>query len=70
MSIESVMLSNHLILCLSLLLLPSIFPSIRVFSLSCSLLGASLEVQLVKNMPAMQETPVQFLSWEDWLEKG
>ena len=32
MSIESVMLSNHLILCHPLLLLPSIFPSIRVFS--------------------------------------
>ena len=32
MSIESVMRSNHLILCCPLLLLPSIFPSIRVFS--------------------------------------
>ena len=32
MSIESVMPSNHLILCHSLLLPPSIFPSIRVFS--------------------------------------
>ena len=32
MSIESVMPSNHLILCWPLLLLPSIFPSIRVFS--------------------------------------
>ena len=32
MSIELVMLSNHLILCRPLLLLPSIFPSIRVFS--------------------------------------
>ena len=32
MSIESVMPSNYLILCRSLLLLPSIFPSIRVFS--------------------------------------
>ena len=32
MSTESVKLSNHLILCHSLLLLPSIFPSIRVFS--------------------------------------
>ena len=32
MSIESVMLSNHLILCCPLLLLPSIFPSIRVLS--------------------------------------
>ena len=31
-SIESAMLSNHLILCCTLLLLPSIFPSIRVFS--------------------------------------
>ena len=32
MSIESVMPSNHIILCRPLLLLPSIFPSIRVFS--------------------------------------
>ena len=32
MSIESVMPSNHLILCCPLLLLPLIFPSIRVFS--------------------------------------
>ena len=32
MSIELVIPSNHLILCLPLLLLPSIFPSIRVFS--------------------------------------
>ena len=32
MSIESVIPSNHLILCRPLLLLPSIFPSIRVFS--------------------------------------
>ena len=32
MTIELVMSSNHLILCHSLLLLPSIFPSIRVFS--------------------------------------
>ena len=32
MSIELMMLSNHFILCCPLLLLPSIFPSIRVFS--------------------------------------
>ena len=31
-SIESIMPSNHLILCLPLLLLPSVFPNIRVFS--------------------------------------
>ena len=37
MSIESVMPSNHLILCRPLLLLPSIFPSIRVFSNESSL---------------------------------
>ena len=32
LSIESRMLSNHLILCCPLLLLPSLFPSLRVFS--------------------------------------
>ena len=37
MSIESVMPSNHLILCHPLLLLPSIFPSIRVFSVESAL---------------------------------
>ena len=31
---------------------------------------ASLEAQLVKNLIAMQETPVQFLGWKDLLEKG
>ena len=29
----------------------------------------SLTAQLVKNPPAMQETPVPFLGWEDPLEK-
>ena len=33
-------------------------------------LGASLVAQLVKNLPAMQETWVQTLAWEDPLEKG
>ena len=31
---------------------------------------ASLVAQLVKNLPAMQETWVQSLAWEDPLEKG
>ena len=31
---------------------------------------ASLRAQLVKNLPAMQETPVGFLGREDLLEKG
>ena len=38
MSIESVMPSNHLILCHPILLLPFIFPSIRVFSNELALL--------------------------------
>ena len=37
MSIESVMLSNHLILCCLLLLLSSVFPSTRVFSIESAL---------------------------------
>ena len=41
MFIESVMPSSHLILCHPLLLLPSIFPSIRVFS-NVSVLGLGL----------------------------
>ena len=31
---------------------------------------SSMIVQLVKNLPAMQETLVQLLGWEDRLEKG
>ena len=30
-----------------------------------SVVWASLRAQLVKNLPAMQETPVHFLGWED-----
>ena len=32
--------------------------------------GASLVAQMVKNLPAMQETQVLSLGWEDPLEKG
>ena len=32
--------------------------------------SVSLVAQLAKNPPAMQETPVRFLGWEDLLEKG
>ena len=32
--------------------------------------GASLVAQLIKNLPAVQKTPVRFLGWEDLLEKG
>ena len=33
-------------------------------------MNTSLIAQLVENLPAMQETPVQFLDLEDLLEKG
>ena len=33
-------------------------------------LWASLIAQLVKNLPAVQETLVRFLGWEDLLKKG
>ena len=38
------------------------------YPLQCS--WASLVAQLVKNLPAMQETWVRSLGWEDSLEKG
>ena len=41
MSIESVMASHHLILCHPLLLLPSVFPSIRVFSSEAAIYSIS-----------------------------
>ena len=53
MSINSVMLSSHLILCCPLLLLPSIFFSIRVFSNESTLyLGSPQEVLVIKYLPA------------------
>ena len=42
MSVESVMISNHLILCRLLLLLPSVFPSIRVFFNDLALYSQSI----------------------------
>ena len=58
----SVMPSSHLILCRPLLLLPT---RLRVLSA-----GRSSVCLYEKNPPAMQETPVQILGWEDPLEKG
>ena len=37
--------------------------------MSC-FVGTSVVAQMVKNLPAMQETHVQSLGWEDPLEKG
>ena len=57
MAIESMMPSNHLILCHSLLLLPSIFPSIRVFS---------NESALCIRWPKLLEFQLQHLSFQ-WI---
>ena len=43
---------------------------IRVKNKYYSLVRFSLVAQLVKNLPAMQETLVQSLGWEDPLEEG
>ena len=40
------------------------------FNMCEDCIEAPLIAQLVKNLPAMQETPGQFLGWEDPLEKG
>ena len=47
-----------------------VFPSIENFTLPTPVFLASLVAQLVKNPPAMQETWVLSLGWEDLLEKG
>ena len=69
MSIESVMPSNHLILCCPLFLLPSIFPSIRVFSNE-----AALRLSLPKywsfnfNISPSNEYPGLISFRMDWLD--
>ena len=70
MFMQSMMPSNHLIFCHPLLLLPSIFPNISVFSKRPFFSGGSLITQLVKKPPAMWETWVWSLGWEYLLEKG
>ena len=42
----------------------------HIYALVNSIVRASLVAKTVKNLPAMQETWVQSLSWEDLLEKG
>ena len=67
MSIESVMPSNHLILCRRLLLLPSIFPSIRVFSNESALNQVTkvLELQLQLSVLPMNIQGWFPLGWTD-----
>ena len=45
-------------------------PECVYYHIKALYLWASLVAQLVKNLPALQETLVQFLGWEDPLEEG
>ena len=45
-------------------------PPVLIFSFQLTTKGASLVAQLVKNLPAMQETWIRSLHWEESLEKG
>ena len=71
MFIDSVMSSNHLILCCLLLLLPSIFPSIRVFSSESVLYirwpkywSFSFSIS-----PSKEHSDWFLLEWTDWISK-
>ena len=69
MSIESVMPSNHLILCCPLFLLPSIFPSIRVFSNESALLIRWPEYWSFSfNISPSSEHPGLITFRMDWLD--
>ena len=74
MSIESVMPSNHLILCCLLLLLPSVFPSIKVFSNELALCIRwpkywsfifSIRSSLLEGFYSINNNSYLWLSWKD-----
>ena len=69
MSIESVMPSNHLILCRPLLLLPSIFPSIQVFPMSQFFTsgGQSIGVSASASILPMNIQDWSPLGWTGWI---
>ena len=70
MSIELVMPSNHLILCRHLLLLPSIFPSIRVFSQMSQLFatgGQRIGVSASTSVLPMNTQDWSPLGWAGWI---
>ena len=68
MSIESVMTSNHLIFCYPLLLLPSIFPSIKVLYLiySSSLSGTWIILKYLLNCKHISNVPKDKM--ERWID--
>ena len=63
MSIESVMPSNYFILCQPLLFLPSIFPSIRSFLMSC------LFASGIQSLGASTSASVLPMNIQDWFPK-
>ena len=69
MSIESVMPSNHLILCCPLLLLPSILPSIRVFPVSQLFAsgGQSIGISASTAVLPMNTQDWSPLGWTGWI---
>ena len=68
MSIESVMPSSHLILCCPLLLLPSIFPSIRVFSNESGASGGqSIGVSASTSLLPVNIQDWSLLGWTSWI---
>ena len=69
MSIESVMPSNHLILCRPILLLPSIFPSMTVFSMSQLFAsgGQSIGVSASASVLPMNIQDWFHLGWAGWI---
>ena len=75
MSIESVMLSNHLILCRPLLLLPPIFPSIRVFSVESAFRirwpkYRSFSFNISPSVNTQDWSPVGWTGWISLQSKG
>ena len=69
MSIESVIPSNHIILCCPLLLLPSIFPSIRSFPVSQLFAsgGQSIGVSASTSVLPMNTQDWSTLGWTGWI---
>ena len=75
MSIESVMPSNHLILCRPFLLMPSILPSIRSFSVSWLFVSGGQSIRAsasasVLPMNIQGWSPLGWTGWVSLLSKG
>ena len=68
MSTESVMPSNHLILCCPLLLLPSLLPSIKVFSKESALLHIKRPKRVLTKNQIHQHLDLGLLRLQNWEE--